>query len=525
MAYNLKNTTGLVNTRITDTGRLKLSQGNFGISYFQIGDSEVTYNVLPDSYTQSTTNILEPNYNSQNSVGVPQSNKQDIKYPFFVDGTNGSTYGIPFMDSQVYGVFNSAAVSNLNINQNIIRNITRTGNTGGLSIGIYTSSIAALNSTISQNTIDTLTVNGTGTGGSIYGIQASGVTFTLENNSINYLRILKSTGTGALYGIASQSGSTNEYHRYNNIYNLSHSGTGIVYGLYVSSSGNKFISYNNFYTISTAGTVSAIAIASGVVNIFNNKIYDITTNTALTTAIASNGITIGSLTSGATHFIYNNLISRIYAPAANGGTNVNVFGLNITNATTNTNIKVYNNTINIDATSTGTNFSTTTISSQYSATSTSGNIELRNNIFVNTSIPRGTGIVSVLRRAALASLVNLNTNSDRNLFFTGATITNRCLFYDGTSQINNIGSLQTTLSPREANSISEDPNFLSNIGNNSNYLKINPSISTNIESGGRNVSPVSFDFANVVRAGNNGYTTRSVKSSTEPASDCSTKYG
>ena len=63
MAYNLKNTTGLVNTRITDTGRLKLSQGNFGISYFQIGDSEVTYNVLPDSYTQSTTNILEPNYN------------------------------------------------------------------------------------------------------------------------------------------------------------------------------------------------------------------------------------------------------------------------------------------------------------------------------------------------------------------------------------------------------------------------------------------------------------------------------
>ena len=110
MAYNLKNTTGLINTRITDTGRLKLSQGNFGISYFQIGDSEVTYNVLPDSYTQSTTNILEPNYNSQNSVGVPQSNKQDIKYPFFVDGTNGSTYGIPFMDSQVYGVFNSAAM-------------------------------------------------------------------------------------------------------------------------------------------------------------------------------------------------------------------------------------------------------------------------------------------------------------------------------------------------------------------------------------------------------------------------------
>ena len=40
MAYIIKNTSGLVNTRMTDTGRLKMSQGNFNISYFQIGDSE-----------------------------------------------------------------------------------------------------------------------------------------------------------------------------------------------------------------------------------------------------------------------------------------------------------------------------------------------------------------------------------------------------------------------------------------------------------------------------------------------------
>ncbi len=37
MAYIIKNTSGLVNTRMTDTGRLKMSQGNFNISYFQIG--------------------------------------------------------------------------------------------------------------------------------------------------------------------------------------------------------------------------------------------------------------------------------------------------------------------------------------------------------------------------------------------------------------------------------------------------------------------------------------------------------
>lgn len=109
MAYILKNTTGLINTRITDTGRQKLSQGNFNISYFQIGDSELSYNTLPETYDQTNTQILEPNYNSQNSVGVPSSNKQYVKYPIYVDGTSGSTYGIPFMDSQAYGVFNSAA--------------------------------------------------------------------------------------------------------------------------------------------------------------------------------------------------------------------------------------------------------------------------------------------------------------------------------------------------------------------------------------------------------------------------------
>ena len=43
MAYIIKNTSGLINTRVTDTGRQKLSEGNFRIAYFQVGDSEVCY--------------------------------------------------------------------------------------------------------------------------------------------------------------------------------------------------------------------------------------------------------------------------------------------------------------------------------------------------------------------------------------------------------------------------------------------------------------------------------------------------
>jgi hypothetical protein len=105
MAYILKNTSGLVNTRVTDAGRQKMSQGQFNISYFQIGDSEVSYGLAPSIYNQFNTNILEPNFNSQNTSGVPNSNKQNVKYPYFVDGITGNTYGIPYMDSIVSPVF------------------------------------------------------------------------------------------------------------------------------------------------------------------------------------------------------------------------------------------------------------------------------------------------------------------------------------------------------------------------------------------------------------------------------------
>jgi hypothetical protein len=110
MGYILKNTSGLINTRLTDTGRQKISQGNFNITYFQVGDSEVSYNTLPQStYNQFNSFVLEPSFNAQNSAGVPQSNKENVKYPYYVDGITGNTYGLPFMASGIEQVYNRAA--------------------------------------------------------------------------------------------------------------------------------------------------------------------------------------------------------------------------------------------------------------------------------------------------------------------------------------------------------------------------------------------------------------------------------
>jgi hypothetical protein len=107
MSYIIKNTAGLINTRLTDVGRRNISQGNFNISYFQIGDSEVSYSAVTN-YNQTNNNILMPAFNAQNDTGSPQSNKQNIKYPYYVEGSAGNTYGIPFMDNKIQSVYNAA---------------------------------------------------------------------------------------------------------------------------------------------------------------------------------------------------------------------------------------------------------------------------------------------------------------------------------------------------------------------------------------------------------------------------------
>lgn len=109
MAYIIKNTSGLINTRLTDVGRRYLSQGNFDISYFQIGDSEINYTAVTN-YNQTNNNILMPAFNAQNDTGSPESNKQHVKYPYYLQGSQGITYGIPYMDSQVQSVYNAAGV-------------------------------------------------------------------------------------------------------------------------------------------------------------------------------------------------------------------------------------------------------------------------------------------------------------------------------------------------------------------------------------------------------------------------------
>jgi len=145
MAYIIKNTAGLINTRLTDVGRRNLSQGNFNISYFQIGDSEVSYSAATN-YSPVNNNILMPAFNAQNDTGSPQSNKENIKYPYYVTGQRGNTYGLPFMDSAVQVVYNSAGP----------KGFFTTGGTQGA----WTAQTTSAYTVTSNYTVDMLTLTG-----------------------------------------------------------------------------------------------------------------------------------------------------------------------------------------------------------------------------------------------------------------------------------------------------------------------------------------------------------------------------
>jgi len=109
MAFIIKDTTALINTQLTDVGRRKISQGNFNVAYFQLGDSEVCYDCISGG-NLTTLQVLVPEFNYQNNTGVPQSNKMGIKYPIYLSSSTGetNTFGIPFQDSQVVPIFNTA---------------------------------------------------------------------------------------------------------------------------------------------------------------------------------------------------------------------------------------------------------------------------------------------------------------------------------------------------------------------------------------------------------------------------------
>ena len=112
MSYILKQgSSGILNVRLTDAGRQKLSQGQLNINLVQLGDSEMCYNCYTDVLNQTNgLFITEPKWNAQNiSDNARERNKMHIKYPIPISPANsGQTYMPPTPNPQQHLVYNTA---------------------------------------------------------------------------------------------------------------------------------------------------------------------------------------------------------------------------------------------------------------------------------------------------------------------------------------------------------------------------------------------------------------------------------
>lgn len=449
------------------------------------------------------------------AYGSSDANYYDLNNYIGSSSTTGNTVtNFGGSSSATYGIYASYQ-NNLNVYYNTVNGAT--GNTT-TSYGIYTGT--GLNSTvyIRYNTV-TLTpsssgyaiynaMGGTGTSNSIYinnnYVQNCTTTSTfggISNNASCYnLNIYSNqilnnniTTTGESYGIYTPGDVVSTLSVYSNsVYSITNSSTGTVYGIcnYPATTTTSNIYQNSIYSIGSAGRVYGIFCRnSSVASIYRNNVYALSTSGTSYYLYGHYYMSVTTLNS------YNNFISDINTPSAN--LDLAISGITINSDVTTANL--FYNTIFLNETSSGAVFGTACI---YANTTPA--VDLRNNILVNTSTPKGTGSTVAYRRSS-ATLTSYAGTSNNNCLYAGTPGLNNLLFYDGTNSIQTISAFRTFVLPRDASSFTELPPFL-NISSVPYNLHLNTTDTTQCEKGGIPVSsPISItnDFDNGSRNSTN----------------------
>ena len=225
------------------------------------------------------------------------------------------------------------------------------------------------------------------------------------------------------------------------------------------------------------------------------------------------GIQVSNNTASLITNVTNNVIGDLRVSAASGTDLIRGLGFISTGTTSTTN--VYYNTVYLNAAaSSGTNSGSSGIYHTTSTTATTAALNLRNNIIINNSVPKGSGTTVAFRRSSgsASALNNYATTSKNNLFYAGTPSSTYLIYSDGTSTAQTFAQYKAgsftagTIAPRDQVSVSENLNFISTAGSNANYLKVNTSIATQIESGAVNIVDYTLDYLGTIRQGNPGYT-------------------
>lgn len=415
-------------------------------------------------------------------------------------------------DAIISGVLSFSSATTVNINNN---SISAGSTIPGTGTHILISGGSPVNLNINGNTIQNYQ-RSTATTGILRGISMSSPTnASVSNNSINNLGYTNASSTGSLEGIVFFATGTVIISS-NELYDFRTAG-GNMRGIIESASpANKIVSGNLIYNFAnTSGytgtgiTMTGIRVQAGNVEISKNKVYDITSSG---TAAVALGINITGSTDG---LVVNNLIGNLFTPTAIGLNAVR--GIDISGGSNAT--KIYNNSVRLNATSTS---ATTFGSSCLFFSSAPTSMDVRNNIFVNTSTPAQesanvatNGIAAGIRRSGGANAtvpVNYATTSNNNLIWVNPTAgtNNHAAYAEGTATVTNlqntVANLKTFMANRDQLSVEENLTFVSTTGSDATFLHIDTATPTFAESGGTNITTVTTDFDNDIRQGQPGYT-------------------
>ncbi len=551
-AYGIRAGDGSSNWSITNnrfylTGVPSYDGNSFYAIYFN--------NSLDNHNVTIHSNII--GYNNSNGTGTMDLISSDFNGINFYSNTNlahiynntisnistttGKVYGIRslcpltadsvFIDSNIvrnitnnstqviYGIYTGGAdftntgAINLIVTNNLVDNIERTlqGQFNGIGIG-YGDNVL-----IANNVVKNLFTNNTSASVNMIGIDQKGQPFNLGiiNNDI-YNFTTTSANSINIIGIreGNINSAGNRVIENNLVHDFFSPGNSIMYGIAINaSSTNSYnVKNNKIYNIDGGMTLIGLDFLASTDSaiIANNKIYNLTTpsnnnNTKVTGCDFS--------ISGDTAHFYNNIIGHLGATSA---THVDaVVGLKPGGSAL---LNLSHNTIFLNAASA----STTTFGSSCIYLAGSTKINLRNNILTNLSTPaqeslnanaNGASLCIKAQPIIVGSTPNYLSSSNNNAFYCNANLgSNNHLIYakweaNALSDIaNNLSTFQSLSFNSDQQSIEENPNFLSLVGNDVDYLDINPTLGTALESGAQQISSIALDYDGNIRFGNTGYT-------------------
>ncbi|NWG28261.1 MAG: hypothetical protein HXY48_06975, partial [Ignavibacteriaceae bacterium] len=457
----------------------------------QTGSGNIIQNfggvAVASSYGVYFNYVNNPNtsYNTINNAGGGGTSHTDSLFAVFhsvVSGditVNNNSFTFNNASTRLTGVIynknNSVASETYNNNT-----FNGTLNTGTLHL-IYTFSNTTPNKTVSGNVITGITKSGGGLNVYYDAGQPSGGTVTITNNDFSNITITSGSGTNYII-YSSKSTSNNMILNNNTFSNFTHSGTGTIYAINATGFNSNQISNNTISNITTGGSLYGINFSGLNASVYNNNMYGLTSNTTGSNVV--NGITTQSINNNTTNLnIYNNFISDIKAPASTAFS-----GTTGINAISGSNVNIYYNTVFLKFTSTN----ASNKSSALSLGDTSPDmVDIRNNVFVNLADVTNGQFAAAIRKSG-TWLLNFAASCDNNLYYAGTPSSKHLIFYDGTNADSTLIQFKNRLSPRELNSVTENPPFVNSVTPPYD-LHMSTSIATQTESGGTPItSPITI---------------------------------